>query len=220
MIHTWTSENFLKKIKNTKDNEELRETFQNPEIDFGIKIVLIAEYFDPEVILAADWLKCEYGVNICAYTIALHNYNGKLLLDIEQRYPLKELSDAYEARKKRNDEKTIQKRSWEDVKAKLEYNFGKAAIDNLLKSHIGDPNRKRFVSVKSINEINGINNIIIHFGNKYVNIYTSVKNKEEGKKLLESRFGNSIEINEWEKGLCFNIYKKEVYDNFISWLGL
>ena len=214
MINTWTSKDIIDNIKN---NDELKETFQDSEIDFGIKIVLIAEYFDPEVILAADWLKCEYGVNICAYTIKLHKYSGKLLLDIEQRYPLKELSDAYEARKKKNDEKNITKRSWEDVKSKLEYNFGKNAIDNLLKYYSGDPNRKRFVSVKSID---GINNIIISFGNKYINIYSFVKNKEEGRKLLESQFGNSIEINEWEKGLCFNIYKEEVYNKFITWLEL
>ena len=214
MINTWSSKDIIENIKN---NDELKETFQDIEIDFGIKIVLIAEYFDPEVILAADWLKSVYDVNICAYTIKLHKFNGKLLLDIEQKYPLKELSDVYEARKKRIDENGIQKRSWEDVKSKLEYNFGKTAIDNLLKYFPGDPNRKRFVSVKSID---GINNIIINFGNKYVNIYTFVKNKEDGKKKLNAVFGDSIEIIEWEKGLSFNIHKEEVYNQFINWLKL
>jgi len=214
MVNTWTAKDIIENIQN---NDELKETFQDIEIDFRIKIVLIAEYFDPEVILATDWLKSVYNVNIYAYTVKLHKYNGQILLDIEQRYPLKELSDAYEARIKKNDETKEQKRTWEDVKNKLEYNFGKNAIDNLLKNFPGDPNRKRFVSVKSLD---GINNIIINFGNKYINIYSFVKNKESGKKLLASKLGDSVEINEWEKGLCFNLYKEEEYNKFINWLGL
>ena len=214
MINTWSSEDIK---DNIESNDELKETFMGNEADFGIKIVLIAEYFDPEVILAADWLKSVYDVNICAYTIKLHKFGGKLLLDIEQKYPLKELSDVYEPRKKRIDDNEIKKRSWEDVKSNLEYSFGKTAIDNLLKHFSGDPSKKRIFLGKSIA---GITNIIATFTKKYINIYIYVKNKEEGKNIFNEVFGDSIEINEWEGGLSFNIDKEEVYDQFINWLNL
>jgi len=216
MINTWTSNDIIESIK---DNNDLKELFQNEEIDFGIKIVLIAESFEPEVILTSDWLRTIYGLNISAYTIKLHKFNGKILMDIEQKYPLKELSDVYEARRKRSIESNSNEKNvtWENIKERVEYPYGKNAIDYLLEKYSGDAIRRRFTSVKSKD---GINNIIIHFGIKYINIYSFVKNKENGKEVLKTIFGNDFEINEWEKGLSFNIYKEDDYKKFIEWLEI
>jgi hypothetical protein len=217
MINTWTSADILSKI--SKGNDELRELFSGNEIDFGIKIVLIAEHFDPEVILAADWLKTQHDVNISAYTIQLHKLEEKILFDIEQKYPLKELKDVYEARKRKYDQKNKEtKRSWNDVKQKLQYKFGKDAIDYLCKNYSqGDSGRARFVTTISKD---GINNIIINFRYKYVNIYSWASNKEEGKEILKKLFNGNMTINEWQEGLSFNITDEEDYNKLIKWLDI
>jgi hypothetical protein len=217
MINTWTSSDVLSKIN--KVNDELVELFSSDEIDFGIKIVLIAEYFEPEVILAADWLKTQHNVNISAYTIQLHKLDEKILFDIEQKYPLKELVDVYEARKrKQNQKNTGTKRSWSDVKQKLQYKFGNDAIDYLCKNYSqGDPGRARFVTTLSKD---GINNIIISFRYKYVNIYSWISNKEEGKEVLKKIFNKNMVINEWQEGLSFNIIDEKDYNKLIEWLDI
>jgi hypothetical protein len=218
MVNTWTSADILSKIN--KGNDELIELFSNiNEIDFGIRIVLIAEYFDPEVILATDWLKTQHNVNISAYTIQLHEMDGKILFDIEQKYPLKELADVYEARKRKQNQKNNgTKRSWNDVKQKIRYKFGKDAIDYLCKNYSqGDPGRARFVTTFSKD---GINNIIISFRYKYVNVYSWVSNKEEGKEVLKKLFNENMTINEWQEGLSFNITNEEDYNKLINWLNI
>jgi hypothetical protein len=217
MINTWTSQDIIQNI-NTK-NDELLGIFTDNEIDFKIKIILIAEYFDPEVILAADWLKTEHDVNINAFTVQLHKLDNKILFDIEQKYPLKELADAYEARKKKqNQSNTQHKRTWDDIKQKLQYSFGKDAIDYLLKNYSqGDSGRSRFVTTASKD---GINNVIIGFRYKYINIYSWVSNKEAGKEVLKKIFNEDLTINEWEEGLSFNIDAKDDYNKLIEWLDL
>jgi hypothetical protein len=59
MVATWDSEKLIKEvsrnIKNQNSNEAL-EIIKNIELNEDIKIVLIAEHYDPEVILTAEWL--------------------------------------------------------------------------------------------------------------------------------------------------------------------
>jgi hypothetical protein len=221
MVYTWTSKDIIEKLTQTKttDNEVL-EYFRNNEIEFGIKIILIAEYFDPEIILAADWLNSEYNLDITAFKATLHKIDQKLLLEIDQRYPLMELSDAYEARKNKQSQKefSLAKRTWEDVKIELKYDFGKNVIDYLSKKYYqGDPGRARFVTTISRE---GINNLCISFRYKYINIYTHVSNKEEGKNILKKVFGENFIVNEWQKGLCFNINTEEEYNKLKNWFNI
>jgi hypothetical protein len=218
LINTWTSGDILNNMQD--DDDEVKDYFKNNEIEFGIKIILIAEYFDPDVILAADWLRTKYNVNIYAYTIKLHKVDSKILFDIEQKYPLKELADAYEARKQKVIQNDSQqgKRTWDELKNKLKYGFGKSAIDYLIKNYSqGDSGRGRFVTTLSKD---GINNIIISFRYKWVNIYSWVENKEEGKDVIKNIFGDVVDINEWQDGLSFNIEKEEEYNKLIKWLGI
>jgi hypothetical protein len=217
LLNTWTSKDILEHLGNK--NDELVEYFSNNEINFGIKIVLIAEYFDPEVILAANWLRTEHLVNISAYTVNLLKLENKIIIDVEQKYPLKELSDAYEARKTKQIQRENQsKRTWDMVKQKLQYDFGKEAIDYLQNNiSTGDPGRGRFVTNISKD---GINNIIFSFRYKYVNIYSWVLNKEDGRETLGKLFGSKITINEWQEGLSFNIFEEEDYNNFLKWLNI
>jgi len=217
MINTWTSKDILKYIDSK--NNELIELFSDNEIDFEIRIILLAEYFDPEVILAADWLKTVYGVDITAFSVQLSKFNSKILFDIEQKYPLKELSDAYEARKRKKEQKENQtKKTWNDVKQKLKYDFGEYAINYLCnKIGPGAPERNRFVTPLAKD---GITNIIFNIYQDCINIYPRVKNKEEGKAILKNIFSENLIIKEWRDGLSFNIYKKDDFDKLLKWLNI
>jgi hypothetical protein len=218
MVNTWSSKDVIENLQNKDD--EIIEYFKNNEIDFGIKIILIAEYFDPETILAADWLKTEHSLNITAFKIKLHKYDQKTFLEIDQKYPLKELSDAYEARKRKQSQQEMSgiKRSWEDIKNKIKYEFGNEVIDYLSKKYNqGDPGRARFVTTISHD---GINNLIISFRYKYINIYTWTLNKEEAKEKVKKVFGENFVINEWQEGISFNIVSEDEYNKLKNWFNI
>jgi len=223
MVNTWTSEDYINNIQNTGDEIKRNETkdyFQNNEIGSGIKLILIAEYFDPEIILAADWLTTEHNLSITAFKIQLHKVDQKILLEIDQKYPLKELEDAYEARKKRQTQQTetISKRTWDDIKNNIKYSFGKNVIDYLInKLGQGDSGRARFVTTIS-NDI--IKKFVISFRYNYINIYSWVSNKDEGKEAIKKIFGDDFIVTEWQDGLTFNLTTEEEYDKFKNWLTI
>jgi hypothetical protein len=222
MVNTWTSTNVIKILQNQKNPEadsDLLDMFQQGEIDFSIKIVVVAESFDPEVILAADWLKSEYGINIAAFSMQLHKIDTKLLLDIDQRYPLKELSDAYEARKRRQIQQNSGdvSASWDDIASKLSYEYGKDAINKLLKINSGDIKRHRFVTTITKDDIR---NMIFGFRRKYINIYAWTQDKINATTRVQQIFGQSIKVSEWAQGISFNIETQEEYKKMIKWLEI
>ena len=140
-------------------------------------------------------------------------------MEVNQIYSLKEWSDAYEARKRKQiqQELSTPKRTWDEVKSHLEYDFGKKAIDYVInKFGQGDSGRARFVTSLSKD---GINSITINFRYKYINIYSTVSNKEEGKNSIKKIFGEDFIINEWEDGLSFNLYTEDEYNKFKNWFN-
>jgi len=220
MVHRWTSKDVIEKLSQTKTDDEVLEYFRNNETEFGIKIILIAENFDPEVIFAADWLNSAHNLSITAFKVKLHKFDQKLLLEIDQKYPLKALSDAYETRSNKQKDNSTTQRTWDDLKTNLKYNFGGDFINYLSNNcNPGDPGRARFVTNISYN---GIKNLCIYFGYKYINISTTVSNKEEGINILKEFFGENFEVREGQEGLSFNIRTEEEYiklKNFIKQAG-
>jgi hypothetical protein len=100
----------------------------------------------------------------------------------------------------------------------LKYDFGGKVIDYLCsKYYQGDASRSRFVTTKSKDDIN---NLIISFRFKYINIYAWVVNKEEGKDKIKKIFGEKFEINEWQEGLSFNIRTEEEYTKLKEWFNI
>jgi hypothetical protein len=221
MVNTWTVDDIIKRIEN---NDELKDSLNSDEFknspnsnEFKIKIILISESYEPEALMAADWLKITYGVDITAFSVCLHKINDHIYLDIDQKYPLQELSDAYEARNKKILDTGQLKRTWDDIKKKLDYEFGIEGIDRCLKRSNGDSGRSRFVSIASKGDFK---NIIINFRYKYINVVTTTINKEDGKKYLEKTFSSKVKITEWKGGLSFNIDNKEDFKKLMEWLEL
>lgn len=74
MISNWDSERVLANIQtiHQENSNEVKEIIENAEINEEIKIILIFEFYDPEVIITADWLTQQYKMNITAFSISLH----------------------------------------------------------------------------------------------------------------------------------------------------
>jgi len=218
MVATWDSDKLKKCFKNQDISSEATDFIESYEPNLKVKMVLIAEYYDPEVILTCDWLTTIYGLDITIFSVQLHKVEEKMFLDIDQKYPLRELSETYESRRKvTQDNSNDSEITWDDVLPNLKYSFAKNGIDlcRRLKGE-GDPKRRRFIHV--IKYFGCFDLISFNFREKYLNVYVNCKDKNECSKTINDLLGDSVEITEWRDGINFNIESQDVYDRFISWL--
>jgi len=220
MVSTWDNDKLISKIQKNinPDLEELEELISNNELNSDVKIILISELYDPEVIITAEWLSNNYQVDITAFSLSLHKLGKQYFVNFEQRFPLKELADMYEERGHRNKIKRIKKTvTWEDVIPKLQYKFAQRAIDLCLSEKEGEASRGRFGSMRS--NYDEFNWITLNFRHKYINVYIKGM-PENAKELIASKFSSKIEILTWAKGYSFNIQKEKQFDELTDWLKL
>jgi len=221
MVAKWDNEVIIKTIQaqGSSDCDELIDLVGGNAANTEVKIILVAEQYDPEVIVTADWLTTIYGLNISAFALNLHSLNGETFIDLDLRYPLKELSDAYESRKvkKAGQSRKHTDVSWDDVIPKLAYTFGKTGIEMCLKHNQGDASRRRFSSIRT--NFEGFTWITINFRAKYINVY--MKGVFEGDhELINSKFTDTVELSRWRDGSSFIISKQQQFDELTQWLQL
>lgn len=221
MVAKWDTETIMKTIRNnaSEDSEELIDLVESNVINTDVKVILVAEQYDPEVIVTADWLTTIYGLNISAFALSLHTLNDQTFIDLDQRYPLRELSDVYDSRKAKKSSKarTLKNVSWDDVIPKLAYDFGKPGIEICLKHNSGDAARRRFSSIRT--NFDGFTWITINFRAKYINVY--MKGIFDGDhELINSKFSDTVELSRWRDGSNFNVTTQQQFEELIVWLEL
>ena len=179
---------------------------------------MLSEYYDPEVILTADWLRRIYSVDISAFSLSLNKLGEDIVIHFNQRYPLKELTDVYDVRNKRKEiTKSKTDIDWEDVLPKLKYNFAKKGIELCKKFRTGDPSRRRFGNVRT--NYDGFAWISLNFREKYINVY--LKSAEENsEEVLKSKFSDSVTISSWRDGLSVIIETENQFNDLVKWLKL
>ena len=220
MVSRWDTDTLLSKIQdeNTTDQEELRELITDSDLGSDIKVVLIAEKFDPEVIFTADWLSSNYSVSVSAFALSLFATGDSHFLSLEQRYPLKELQETYVTRKKRRTVKSDFKNvEWEDVIPKLDYPFAQQGIKLCQKIRTGEPWHRRFVQVRT--NYDGFKWVNLNFRKKYINVYLCGV-FDDNEEVLSSKFRSEMPINSWADGLSCNIETQEQFDDLVKWLQL
>ena len=217
MVATWDKDTLIDKIQHnlSTDTEELTDLINDNPLSSTVKIMLISERYDPEVIITADWLSNEYGVDITAFSVSLYKLEGDTFVNFEQRLPLNELDDVYEKRGASKSRKTNQSKvTWDDVLPKLKYPFAKEALDYCLLTKEGDPSRRRFVGLrKNHNEFDKVSVLVRE---KYLNIYLDGQ-PDNAEEILQQIFGD-IEIMEWARGFSFKIDTLEQFQNLKEWL--
>ena len=220
MVSHWESDELISKIQRdiNPEPEELIDLINDSELNEDIKILMLSEYYDPEVILTADWLRSTYSVDIAAFSISLNKLGEDIVIHFSQRYPLKELTDVYDVRNKRKEKtKNETEIDWEDVLPKLKYSFAKRGIELCKKFRTGDPSRRRFGNVRK--NYDGFAWISINFREKYINVYlkSAEDNSEE---VLKSKFSDDVEISSWRDGLSVIIRNENQFNDLVKWLKL
>jgi len=192
--------------------EELIEVLETTDLNSEIKIVLLAESFNPEVIITADWLK-KYGITIQAFSINTHPIEDEIHFRFEQKYPLKELTEVYESRKKYNVKSELKKLTWEDVISSCEYTFAKRAISMCKEFQEGDASRKRFIHI--IKNYQNFYAITFFFRRKHINIYLKGGDKDLFNSLLE-KLPTTIQTGSWRDGFSIQLTSENEFKAFIE----
>jgi len=220
MVSTWDKEALLGSIQQDigTDRQELRDILSESEIGQDIKIILVAESFDPEVILTADWLSSRYGVEISAFLISLHKIESQIIVLFEQRYPLKEIEDIYQARSRgRSRHESGDTITWESVLPKLKYPFAAEAIELCKKYMPGNPARRRSGHIRS--NFKRFHWVSLNFRENYINVYCGVGH-EEGTAEIKRLFGDQMQINSWRDGISFYVRTDAEFRKLVAWLEL
>jgi hypothetical protein len=220
MIATWDNEQLIKEIQKdiNPEPEELIDLINSNELNTEVKIILVSELYDPEVIITAEWLNNTYSIDITAFAVSINKLEKQYFVNFEQRLPLKELADVYEERGPRSKPKRGKKEiTWEDVIPKLKYKFGKRAIKLCKTIKDGDASRRRFGNIRS--NYDGYKWISINFREKYLNIYLKGK-PEDAEHKLQERFSSKIEISQWAEGYSFIINEEKQFNELTAWLQI
>lgn len=220
MVSRWNSETLLSKVQRelNPEFEDLEAILSNTPLNSNVHVVLVAEAFDPEVIITAHWLADNYSVDITALAVQLYQIEGQIFITVDQRYPLRELDEAYEKRGRNREAKPVQDLiDWDEVIPKLTYPFGERGIRLCQRHRDGDPGRGRFGGIRRAYD--GFDRITINFRRNYVNLY--LKGKFEGdKELLQSKFRTPIEVTSWRDGYSINISNEDQFNDTVKWLKL
>jgi hypothetical protein len=220
MIAKWDTSRFLKTIEARYEAEDLRsllqlETFelQDPEV------VLIAESFSPEAILAAEWL-AGFGVPISAFAISAVEHRGDTLVSIQQRFPLAGVDDVYVRRTKRSTQ-AADGASWDDALQNVSFPFAKRAVEIFRRKIEGSPQRRSFHSIYGGSPLGRMS---ISFRKDYLKVYTSDRSAD-AERTLRVGLEPVITVVPWgsestkNSGFTFTIATEAQFEHFLRAVG-
>jgi len=220
MVASWTSSQLLEEARrqNVPDLADLEDILKDIEPQAKTKMVLVAEQFEPEVMIAADWLYRQYSVDIVAFGMNVFRRDSEVYFNLVQKYPLSELSDVYSLRKRiQRTESALPDMSWDEVATSLQYDWGAEAIQTCQRIKVGDAPRRRFGQIRT--NWDGFNWISINFRRAYVNVYLK-GNPDGAEQLIQSKFKNQVEIGTWRDGFSCKVESASQYRDLIKWLQI
>lgn len=180
------------------------------------RIILLAESFDPEVILTADWLR-GFGVDICAYAISAVDFAGQTVLRLDRRFPLAGLDDLYHARRPRP-APAEDVADWESVLSELRFPFAREAYAAFSAVRRGIPRHRRFPHMYAKGPFGPLS---INMRRDYLKVYNYDQAAEMGASL-RAALGTDVTVDTWgseesqNSGYTFAIKTREQYLRFMA----
>lgn len=149
MVWTWDADS-LRRIAGPSTDDDLLNSIDNLDEKGTPRTILIAEEYDPEVVLTADWLRRRHDVDIYCFSLSLQRHGDERLVRLQLDYPLRELDEVYRSRHRAagaNGPASLGDQTWESVKEWVEHDWMVPLIDIFRGLKDGDPKRRRFSSM-------------------------------------------------------------------------
>ncbi|MCB9092165.1 MAG: hypothetical protein H6620_06355 [Halobacteriovoraceae bacterium] len=220
MVATWNKDNYLAVAKSQliSEVEDLEDELSGIEDVSKVKIILIAEKFDPEVMISSDWLYSNFDLDITTFSINVFSKNDDIYFNFTQTYPLPELKDAYEMRSRKRVISNSDT-SWDEIREQFEYDWAHPILDAFLNLSPGDTHRKRFPPLVGFKDVIPFDKISVSFRRNWVLVYLWGK-PDNAEEILKVAIGNNADIGEWRDGHSIKLHSKQDGERFMSWLKI
>jgi len=207
MISKWTPQQLFECRSNfsQKPPEQAEEEIENflasslASLNTKQRIVLIAEEYDPSVIVSAEWLSERYNMEIECFRLALSRHDGSDFLSCTKIYPPVELMQFMNAR----GQLTEKAANWPDWETALA--ISGPAVASFFKSQVkaGQENRLRYRQL--IWRARGVQRLYVSArdNNAYVWQHRRFKDDLE---FWKSRLGADAQVSPVEKGRSLRFY--------------
>jgi hypothetical protein len=131
MVAKWEPKRFIEQLcsfNNKKQTfeqakEELEESLEEGDVETinrDQRIVLLAEAFDYEALVTAEWLTQRYDVDIRCYRVALAKNDGDDFLTCMRAYPPPELTDFAIRRRRKKETGVLESTTWDEALKSVE----------------------------------------------------------------------------------------------------
>lgn len=223
MIATWTPQDFLGRLVGRAGVDDIRFILENLDEMPDPRIVLVAEKYDPEVILTADYLN-NHDIDITAVALQFVKHGDDLLMSISRRYPLLGLEEMYVARgrkaRKKNSDIGEGSTTWDDVIKTCKLSWANLAVEGLKSRGFGEGNpRSKFFGAKRGTAVGNITMVCLRLDNVLVQVYDQTTEHAEKLKFL---LGEDLELEPWgssgdrRSGWGFRIRTLEELNKFFA----
>ena len=218
MVATWSKENYINvaKSQQVSEIEDLEDELNGIEEESKVKIILIAEKFDPEVMISTDWLYSNFNVDISTFSLNVFSKGDEVFFNFNQIYPLPELKDAYEMRSKRKSI-TQPTTSWDEIRDQFKHDWYMPILDTFLEVSPGDTKRKRFPPLRAFRDAIEFDAISVSFRKDWILVYLWGK-PDDAEGILKGKFGENGDIGEWRDGYSVKLHNKSDCENLLNWL--
>jgi hypothetical protein len=175
------------------------------------RIVLLAEEFDYEVLVTAEWLTERYDLDVRCYRVALAKHGDVDLLTCTRAYPPPELTDIAIRRRRKKDIGAQEPGDWEDALRGIE----NQAVINFVRKELaeGQPNNPKYKAVRFF--IGGRRRFVVYAKRKWARVWQSAR-FEDDIEFWKSRLGKDREIKPSASGrrLRFNLVEEADFTKF------
>lgn len=223
MVARWDAQRFVAALGGRRDEsaEEIRSLLEDEAFELrSPEIILVAESFEPEVVLAADWLTT-FGVPISAFAITAVQHKGDTLISVTQKFPLAGVDDLYVRRSNRTAPRGDATASWDEALKNIEFSFAARAVEVFRRRIEGSPQRRAFRSIYSGSPLGRLS---INFKRRYLTVY-SFDQSPEAEQTMRERLTPIIPFRTWgndntkHAGFTFTIETPEQFDQFLKAVG-
>jgi hypothetical protein len=218
MLSHWGPEEYEAQLGEGAD-DGLVNSIRNLDSPHSPRVVLIAERFDPEVILTADLLFQQHEVDIQCFQLSSDRINEEVFVSIQAHYPPPGLDDLYRSRARPTSPTKVKSQTWNDVKGWIEYEWGRGLIDYLRTLKDGDPGRRTFASMFPAD---GRGSPHVKF--QKAEIRVDIVGRKEGDLALWREMLPSVDVGEWGQsdtlqGLTFKLRSADQAAEFLNGVG-